>query len=252
MKNSKVYLAYFSPTEGTKKAADILASEFTKKPQTIDLGKRENRRKEIYFERQDLLIAAAPVYGGQLPVVDNLFTNLKGENTPCIILAAFGNRDYEDTLAQMKHILSVRGFCCIGGIACIIPHTFSDKLGANRPDEIDIVEIQKFAQSMKDKLESNQISSPAIPGDCNVKQKEIKHVPKKFERDLCNNCQICVRECPVGAISANSLDYASDICINCMKCVKVCVQGARSYERAELTNYLDTHFSARREIESFC
>ncbi|MFQ9512003.1 MAG: 4Fe-4S binding protein [Lachnospiraceae bacterium] len=251
MRKSKVSVAYFSPTGGTKKAADLVASEFTTRPFTIDLGKRENRRKEIYFEKEDLLIAAAPVYGGQLPVVDGLFTNLRGEDTPCIILVGYGNRDYGDTLVQMQHRLSERGFLCIGGLACIIPHTFSEKLGANRPDEEDLCAIHKFTHMMKDKLEHKNFSTLEITGSGQQEPKTMKHVPKLFHQELCNNCQICVRECPVEAISANTLDYAADICINCMKCVKVCVQGAKTYEATEITQYLEEYFGERREVEMF-
>ena len=59
-------------------------------------------KKEKQLAPEDLLVLALPVYAGQHPAVPGLLDGLKGENTPCVILATYGNRHYDDTLAQMK------------------------------------------------------------------------------------------------------------------------------------------------------
>ena len=112
-KSRKVTAAYFSPTEGTKKAAEMLMSCLTQNPVYLDLTRRKFRKQKHMFGEQELLVAAAPVYGGQLPRVEGgIFSSLRGNGTPCILMAAYGNRHYDDTLAQMKELLSKQGFVC--------------------------------------------------------------------------------------------------------------------------------------------
>ena len=70
-KNRPVTAAYFSPTEGTKKAVELLTQCLTQNPEYLDLTRRKLRREKKVFSTQELLIAAAPVYGGQLPALDH-------------------------------------------------------------------------------------------------------------------------------------------------------------------------------------
>ena len=52
-----------------------------------------------------------PVYGGFIPqVCAHMEKNLKGDYTPAVIAAVYGNRHYDDALLQMKDILTEQGF----------------------------------------------------------------------------------------------------------------------------------------------
>lgn len=253
--NRPVTIAYFSPTQGTKKAAEILAEGLTQSPQYLDLTRRKFRKQVKVFKEQELLVAAAPVYGGQLPrIEEGLFTNLKGNHTPCVLMAAYGNRHYDDTLAQMKKILTDRGFICIGAIAPVIPHIFSDKLGTGRPDQKDQEQIRRFAVLIKKRLQEAQmqgLKEITVPGNPNSDPKIMKPVEKKINREICTNCQICVQKCPVNAISRDTLEISAEKCINCMRCAKVCPTGARTFEAADVREYLESHYSQPREVEYF-
>lgn len=253
--NRPVTIAYFSPTQGTKKAAEILAEGLTQSPQYLDLTRRKFRKQVKVFKEQELLVAAAPVYGGQLPrIEEGLFTNLKGNHTPCVLMAAYGNRHYDDTLAQMKKILTDRGFICIGAIAPVIPHIFSDKLGTGRPDQKDQEQIRRFAVLIKKRLQEAQmqgLKEITVPGNPNPDPKIMKPVEKKLNREICTNCQICVQKCPVNAISRDTLEISAEKCINCMRCAKVCPTGARTFEAADVREYLESHYSQPREVEYF-
>lgn len=254
-KNRPVTAAYFSPTEGTKKAVELLAACLTQNPQYIDLTRRKLRKEKREFSKKELLIAAAPVYGGQLPVVEEgLFSNLRGNGTPCVIMAAYGNRHYDDTLSQMKKILEDRGFICVGAIAPIIPHIYADKLGAGRPDEKDEIVFKKFAVLVKKRIEEgeqNGFSSVDVPGNPVPDRKEMKPVQKYFAREKCTGCQLCVQKCPVYAISKDTLQVDEKKCISCMRCVRVCKKGARIYDASKVQEYLEKNFSSSREVEFF-
>lgn len=247
-------VAYFSPTNGTERSVKILAENFNKNYKSINLTKRSARLHKVTFSNKDLLIAAAPVYAGQLPMVEGLFENLEGDKTPCIVMATYGNRHYDDTLAQLKNILEEKGFICIGAIASVIPHVFSDKLGLNRPDEEDVVQMKNFADKIIKKLDENKIESVDVPGEIIPKHLEKRpggNVIKTFDINNCSNCGLCVRECPVNAINPESKLSDSELCINCMRCSFVCKSKAKGYDAIEVRSYLEGHYMDRREIEVF-
>lgn len=251
-KNKTLTVAYFSPTEGTKGVAEILAGMLSQNPQYLDLTRRKLRKQKHHFTEKDLLLAAAPVYGGQLPRLhEELYRNLHGENTPCILMAAYGNRHYDNTLAQMQKILEDRGFYCIGAIAPVIPHIYSGKLGNGRPDETDIREFRKFAVTVKKRLEEDFREHIELPGEAEPEPKQMKPVAKLWDAEKCNGCQACVQKCPAAAIDKETYAVDENLCINCMRCAKVCPADARSYDCGEVQKYLESNFMERREIERF-
>lgn len=254
-KNRPVTAAYFSPTEGTKKAVELLVQHLTQNPQYLDLTRRKLRREKKSFSSQELLVAAAPVYRGQLPVLkDQLFSNLKGNHTPCVIMAAYGNRHYDDTLSQMKRILEERGFVCIGAIAPIIPHIYSDKLGAGRPNEQDEAIFKKFAVLIKKRIEEGEkqgFISVKVPGNPMPDKKEMKVLPQILDKEKCTNCQVCVQKCPVYAISKETLEVDEDKCISCMRCALLCKKNARTFHYSKIQEDLEKEFLVPREVEFF-
>ncbi len=254
-KNRPVTAAYFSPTEGTKKAVELLVEHLTQNPQYLDLTRRKLRREKKIFSAQELLVAAAPVYGGQLPVLENeLFSNLKGNHTPCVIMAAYGNRHFDDTLAQMKKILEDRGFVCIGAIAPIIPHVYSDQLGKGRPNEKDEVIFKKFAVLIKKRIEEGEkqgFISVQVPGKAIPDKKTKKVLPQFLDKEKCIGCQVCVQRCPVYAISKETLEIDEEKCISCMRCALLCKKKARTFHYSKIQEHLEKDFFVPREIEFF-
>lgn len=59
-------------------------------------------------------------------------------------------------------------------------------------------------------------------------------VPKGDEK--CIDCGLCVRLCPVQAISMqHPCQTDENLCISCMRCTKYCPTGARHLAKEELT-----------------
>ena len=110
--------AYFSPTGGTKRATETVCG-LLGEAEYLDLGGRERAQRS--FGPQDLLVLALPVYAGQMPAVPGLLDGLKGNGTPCVVVATYGNRHYDDTLAQVQRLMEERGFRCVGAAAVITP-----------------------------------------------------------------------------------------------------------------------------------
>ena len=55
---------YFSPTGGTKKAGDVLASELARVVNKVNLAE-----KTINTPQSDVVVVAAPVFGGRIPAI---------------------------------------------------------------------------------------------------------------------------------------------------------------------------------------
>ena len=63
----KFYEICFSPTGGTKKAADMLAEKLAEEIQSVDLTDYKTDFSGISLEEDDEAIIAVPSYGGRVP-----------------------------------------------------------------------------------------------------------------------------------------------------------------------------------------
>lgn len=250
-KIKKVTAVYFSPTGGTKRAVEMLAGSFS--AALIDNTLPEQRQRQLHFAADELVLMASPVYAGQLPQVYNFWRNLHGSGTPCIIVACYGNRHYDDTLAQIQRIAAEQGFDAIGAAAVVIPHIFAPSLGAGRPDDADAAVLAQFAADVKAKIAGGEDSSTplTLPGNANPAPKAAIPVPKSFDEERCIMCGACAALCPVGAIDGATMAIDKSLCLSCMRCVKYCRTGARSFDGAAIKARLTANFSAPRPVEIF-
>ena len=244
----KIIGAYFSPSGGTKRAAELVAGLFGDY-ETLDLGGRE--RAARHFGPDELLVLGLPVYAGQIPAVPGLLEGLSGENTPCVLLAAYGNRHYDDALAQMKEQMGKRGFRCAAAATVITPHIFAPSLGMGRPDEKDEAVLKELVRKVQEKLAGENWSEAQVPGNPNPAPKKAIPVPKDRDWDTCLGCAICAKACPTGAMDLSSLLWEDSKCSSCMACVSACPTGALGFSAAQLAEKLTANFSDRREIETF-
>lgn len=248
----KVRAAIFSPTGGTMNATYLLASMLSNNPEMIEQTPLSARNEEISFAEDELTILAAPSYVGRIPFAPNLFTNLRGNNTPCVLVAAFGNRDYDNNFAQMNKIASEHGFIVIGAIAMVTPHIFGARAGHSRPDAQDHPTIREFADKVREKIKSGKLTSITVDGDPSpaTEKPTMKSKPeKKFDAQLCIKCAACTDNCPEGAIDAATLAIDENLCIQCQRCSHVCPTGARSYILD--WNISDANYAVPRKLVSY-
>lgn len=245
----KIVITCFSPTGNSRKYASLLAEKIKLPFEIVDLTKKENRQNELFFSNENIVLFSAPVYAGRLPNI-NLFQNVKGNNTPAVCLVTYGNRDYDDALLELKNVCQQNGFSVLAAGAFIGEHTFSKYVGADRPNENDILKIEKLAQYINDCIEKNEFQNKSftIKGNVNYcEHKNIAFAPQP--NGNCSQCGSCAKKCPVGAIDEKTLLSDNKKCISCFACVKGCTKNARTVNNPLLSKTVEMLEKNFRYIE---
>lgn len=233
-------LVYFSATGNTKKVLKEFGSIFSIPVEEVDLFNSSEENICKIFSENDLVIFGVPSFGGRVPeLAAERLEQIHGYKTPSVIITTYGNRDYDDTLYELREIISKNSFRVIAAAAVIAQHSIVNVFAKGRPNENDCAEIRDFANRVKEKFEElddlNDTPEIQIKGSSNYKKRaKFGFVPKTGRQ--CINCRRCIKECPTEAI--NKLDpkhtnYSK--CISCMHCTSICPTGARSLGRIKLS-----------------
>lgn len=219
----------FSPTGGTKKAAEAIMSEWSGSVETIDLCDPSIDFTKFSFDKRDVTLIALPSYGGRVPALAaRRLSQIRGNSARCVLLCVYGNRAYEDTLAEMEDVAKKCGFNIVAAISAIAEHSIMHQYAAGRPDKQDIQKLKYYAQTILDKINSEASNAPInIPGNRPYKKAGGAGLVPKAAKS-CVNCGICAKNCPAQAIDPDNLKTAdSKKCISCMRCVSECPNSAR-------------------------
>lgn len=256
-----VNLLYFSPTSTTEKILIHTAKAISDVYKEYNITLPKNRNNNISFGKDDLVIIGVPVYSGRIPsVCEDYFKNVSGENSLAVLIAVYGNREYDDALLEMKYVFESKGFITLAAASFLGEHSFTDKLAGGRPDNEDLKKAENFGKSVKDKLDMINDISDILPfsvkGNFPYRERKPSNPMPPLTSDECVSCGICASSCPTGAIDFD--DYSkieADKCIICCSCVKRCPTGAKSIQAEAYKKacaWLIENFSAvRKEPEIF-
>lgn len=213
----------FSPTGGTEKVAHIIGTQWNENTEKIDLSDAKADFTKFEITQQDMVLIAMPSFGGRAPVtaIERL-RQISGNGAKCTLVCVYGNRAYEDTLAEMEDAAKECGFQVIAAIAAVAQHSIIPQYAANRPDTSDEKQLEQFARQIANK--SNVSSS--IPGSRPYKKAGGAGLVPKPDKS-CARCGLCAEKCPVQAIDSTKFNADSKKCISCMRCLKLCPQNAR-------------------------
>ena len=106
----------FSPTGGTKRVAEALTAGHDA-VQTVDLASpREQGAWRL--SQNDIAILAVPSYGGRVPrLAAEKMRRIQANQAQCILVCVYGNRAYDDTLAELEDIARSCGFRVVAAVA---------------------------------------------------------------------------------------------------------------------------------------
>ncbi len=248
-----IKLIYFSPTGTTKRVVETIG-KYMGQTESIDLTLNNNRNKTINCKPDDVLILALPVYGGRIPLmVEAAINNIKGHQTPCILVAVYGNRHYDDALLEMNDIVSSNGFYPVAAGAFIGEHSYTSELAGGRPDESDKNRCKYFAKQINLEAEGLFI----IPGNRPYRERKESLPLGPTLNEKCTTCGLCVTQCPTNALTLTGFVKYVKVdelkCIRCHACVKNCPSKAIEFDSRidPVRAWLIDNFTTRREPELF-
>lgn len=251
MKIYEVTAIYFSATGTTKKSILEIANVLSGEYKEMDLTICQDPMKEALFGEHDVVIFGAPVYGGRIyEGAIKRFEKMKGHHTPCILVAAYGNRDFDDALIELYDVVKKQGFIPIAGAAVIGEHTYG-RIQVGRPNKDDLEEDRRFAEVIKTQLIRGVWTEVEMPGNRPYREGGKGGSFKPTTNSKCMDCMLCAKNCPEQAISMeNPRIVDEDKCIACFRCIRECKLGAKevvtqSYQ--EFVKDFNVRLKERRE-----
>lgn len=218
----------FSPTGGTEKVAHIIGKQWSESTVKIDLSNPDTDFSGVVIGKDDKVLIAMPSFGGRAPAVAiERLKKIAGNGADCTLICVYGNRAYEDTLAEMEDAAKECGFKIIAAVAAVAQHSIIPKYAAGRPDAADEKQLTQFAQQIAGS--TNAVTS--VPGNRPYKKAGGAGLVPTASKD-CVKCGVCAYNCPVQAIDSVKLTADSKKCISCMRCVKKCPHNARKVNGA--------------------
>ena len=168
MQPKKVWAVYFSGTGTTEKTvrriASGLSAALSAPMEAFDFTLPAARQDDLSFGPEDLVVLGVPTYAGRVPnvLLPYLTGKVHGAATPAVPVVLFGNRNFDDSLMELRNIMTANGFMPVAAAAFVGEHSFSRTLGAGRPNAEDLALMDSFARDTAQTLEG-LAALPAVP-----------------------------------------------------------------------------------------
>jgi ferredoxin len=259
VKLHNVLALYFSPTHTTERSVRAFAEGTGLPVEAIDLTtprRRHSFRRTV--AQNELLIVGFPVYAGRVPALpDDFIPGLDGRGGPAIPIVVYGNRDYDDSLLELKLRLEERNFKVRAAAVFIGEHTRSSKIATGRPDASDLGVARGFGKAALASLLKDETGQIKLKGTIPFTSKgAAPNGITPTTSDECTLCGICIDECPWGAIDANDCRKTDGAkCMRCARCIRECPAGAKAFTDpaylASIPDFEKRLTAVRREPELF-
>jgi NAD-dependent dihydropyrimidine dehydrogenase PreA subunit len=218
---------YFSPNGETKKIAQLFYNELG--GQFIDLTLPQSRVDHRKL-KADLYILSLPAYSRNIPIpLRGFLIHIKAPQV--FINLTYGGFSYGNVLHKIKKRLLVSKI--IGFTITPVKHSYLDQK----------TDIQKNAyDSVIKKLKTHNYKEVRVPYRIHnifqtifEKSRTRSNFKLMVDKDLCNQCNLCVNECPSGSITQSI--RILDSCISCNHCVQVCPTHAITSKKSKFLSF---------------
>jgi ferredoxin len=233
------HLIYFSPTGTTQKiTTSIVQGLGAKNVLHYDVTLPDS---SVETELSDgVAIIGVPVYAGRTPKLClQRMQSITAKGLPCILVALYGNRAFEDALVELRDFATSQGFEVVAAGAFIGEHSYSTRkrpIAAGRPDSQDLLLAETFGQQVALKINNGNLTTPEIAGNVPYKERvKLGGVAPDTIREKCTLCGRCAEICPAGVITvSDQVVTEADHCIMCCACVKTCEVEARPFNHPRI------------------
>lgn len=257
-----VNLVYFSPTHTTQKVVKAIGEGTNLKVKEYDFTYLKNNPQPPTFSQEELVVIGVPVYVGRIPALLLPYLQaMKGNKTPCVLVAVYGNRHFDDCLVELEDLVKENGFLPVAASVFLGEHSFTNKLATQRPNKQDLLQAEDFGEKVIRKLNILGLHSvlplKQIPGGRPYREPFNKKAgnPQPYcpvVNDNCISCGACAKACPTGAINPENVsDIDPGKCIKCRSCVKACPAKAIDMEKPSFWEHakeLEDTYSAYKPI----
>ena len=222
---------------------------------TLPAGRTDRR-----FGPEALVFVGTPVYAGRVP--NKLAPYIAGHihvEGAVVPVVCFGNRAFDNALAELADILGKNGFTVTAAAAAPGEHAFTAALAAGRPTEEDLAEAARFASRTAGRLASGRIDplpAGAIPGEADAPYYTplgLDGAPAQFLRAApavdekeCIRCGVCASVCPMGSVDRLDPARTNGVCIKCHACIQKCPMQARYFADPAFLSHramLEAHYA---------
>ncbi len=211
---------------------EILAKSLFDSYTKINLLDKNTDFGTLTFAENDVCIIAVPSFSGRVPpLATKRLSEITAKNTKAILLCVYGNRAFDDTLLELQDTLNSRGFFQFAAVSAIAEHSIVRQYGQGRPNDNDKKVLSEFGEKIKMEISKNTKTTQLnLPGNYPYKKISSSALNPKANKK-CDNCNICVEECPVNAINPKNIAICDEnLCIGCMRCISVCPKNARELD----------------------
>ena len=270
----QVWAVYFSATGSTRRVVCRLAREVSRllgiPCHEEDLTPPDARLKSRKYREGDLVVFGLPVHRGRVPQhMLPCLRSIQGGGALAVPVVLYGNRSYGDALIELRQLLEADGFWPVAAGAFIGQHALSDRLGKDRPDKTDMDRADRMAAAIVEKLRSSapqELLQPLEVRGRDLIRPYFQPVGRTGRRialqkirphaaDHCTGCGLCVRQCPMGALSlVEGRPQVAGRCIRCTACVRHCPSGAMVFDDPDYLFYirqLEEQYPLRQEPSVF-
>ena len=267
----RVCAAYFSPCGNVetaaaaigRSAANVLGLPF----ESIDFTLPAARTGDIAFGPEDLVILGTPVYAGRVPnkLMPFIRDHIHGNGALCVPVVCFGNRAFDDALAELYMLARDNGFTVIAAAAVVSEHSFAPALAPGRPDETDLAGLRAFGEQVAERAQKNGPALEAVPGTMPPERYytplRTDGEPARFLKAVpvtdiakCTRCGTCARVCPMGSVDPADPSVTTGVRIKCQACIRRCPEGARHFDDGDFLSHRQMLLKnyARRLESVFC
>lgn len=265
MELKKIWAVYYSATGTTARTVRAVAEALAHRlglPVEEDSFTRPGERAQIrVYTESDMVVVGSPTYAGRLPnkIMPDFRSGLRGNGALAVPVVLFGNRGYDNALAELCALLEEGGFHTVAAGAFVGQHAFTDELAYGRPGWSDLREAEGFAGRIAEKVRGAE-APPApvwVPGNPEAAYyipRGLDGEPVKFLRarprtdsSRCSGCGACVRACPMGAIDPADPANVTGTCIKCQSCVRRCTRRAKYFDDPAFLSHVAMLESTCRE-----